>query len=123
MVYHNGFYYLFVSYGYCCKALGSTYEVLVGRSQSITGPFVDPNGTSMTDGGGMELQGSTDGMIGPGSPSIALVGGTYLIDYHYYDAWAQGQPWVQVRRLFWSQDGWPITGAAQVPVPGAPAGG
>jgi arabinan endo-1,5-alpha-L-arabinosidase len=122
MVYHNDFYYLFVSYGDCCKALGSTYEVLVGRSQSITGPFVDPNGTSMTDGGGMELQGSTDGMIGPGSPSITLDGGTYLIDYHYYDAWAQGQPWLQVRRLFWSQDGWPITGAALVPVPGALAG-
>ena len=26
MIYHDGSYYLFVSYGYCCKALGSTYE-------------------------------------------------------------------------------------------------
>jgi arabinan endo-1,5-alpha-L-arabinosidase len=122
MIHHDGFYYLFVSYGYCCKALGSTYEILVGRSQSITGPFIDPNGTTMTNGGGMELQGSTDGMIGPGGPSVTLDGGSFLIDYHYYDAWAQGQPWVQVRRLYWSQEGWPIPAAALVPVPGAPPG-
>jgi arabinan endo-1,5-alpha-L-arabinosidase len=122
MVHHDGFYYLFVSYGYCCRALGSTYEILVGRSPSITGPFVDPDGTTMTNGGGMELQGSTDGMIGPGGPSITAAGGAFLIDYHYYDAWAGGQPWVQVRKLYWSQTGWPITGAAMVPVPGAPPG-
>jgi len=70
----------------------------------------------------MELQGSTDGMVGPGGPSITLDGGTFLIDYHYYDAWAAGQPWLQVRPLYWSADGWPITGAAMVPVPGAPPG-
>jgi arabinan endo-1,5-alpha-L-arabinosidase len=121
MIRHDGYYYLFVSYGDCCKGVGSTYEILVGRSQSITGPFLDPNSTAMTNGGGMELQGSTDGMIGPGSLSIALDGSTYLMDYHYYDAWAAGQPWLQVRRLYW-QGGWPVTGAALVPVPGAPAG-
>ena len=58
----------------------------------MTGPFLDPNGTAMSDGGGMELQGSTDGMIGPGSVSVALDGSTYLIDYHYYDAWARAGP-------------------------------
>jgi arabinan endo-1,5-alpha-L-arabinosidase len=123
MVHHDGLYYLFVSYGDCCKGVGSTYEILVGRSQSITGPFLDPNGTPMSNGGGMELQGSTDGMIGPGSLSITLYGGTYLMDYHYYDAWAQGQPWLQVRRLYWPPGGWPVTGAALVPVPGAPQDG
>ncbi|MGO9659878.1 MAG: arabinan endo-1,5-alpha-L-arabinosidase [Acidimicrobiales bacterium] len=122
MVHHAGYYYLFVSYGYCCRAIGSTYEILVGRSAFITGPFLDPNGTAMTNGGGMELQGSTDGMIGPGGPSVTMDAGAYLIVYHYYDAWAAGQPWAQVRRLYWSSDGWPITGAALVPVPGAPPG-
>jgi arabinan endo-1,5-alpha-L-arabinosidase len=122
MVHHGAYYYLFVSYGDCCKGIGSTYEILVGRAQSITGPFVDPNGTAMSNGGGMELQGSTDGMIGPGSLSVALDGSTYMIDYHYYDAWAQGRPWLQVRKLYWADGGWPVTGAALVPVPGAPAG-
>ncbi len=88
MVHHGGFYYLFVSYGDCCKGVGSTYEILVGRSQTITGPFLDPNGTAMSNGGGMGEQGSTDGMIGAAGPSVALDGSTYLIDYHYYDAWA-----------------------------------
>ena len=90
--------------------------------QSITGPFVDPNGTAMTSGGGMELLGSDEGMIGPGSLSVTEDGQSDLMVYHYYDAWAQGQPWVQIRQLDWTSDGWPVTGPAIVPVPGAPTG-
>ena len=66
MVRHGGYYYLFVSSGACCKGIGSSYQVLVGRSSQITGPYLDPNGTPMTDGGGMELLGSDEGMIGAG---------------------------------------------------------
>ena len=70
IVAHGGYYYLFVSSGACCKGIGSSYQVIVGRSAQITGPYVDPNGTLMTDGGGMELLGSDEGMIGPGSASV-----------------------------------------------------
>lgn len=122
MVNHAGYYYLFISNGACCRGVGSTYQILVGRSRSITGPFVDPNGTAMTSGGGMELLGSDEGMIGPGSLSVAQDGSSDLMVYHYYDAWAQGDPWVQVRELYWTPDGWPVTGPAIVPVPGAPSG-
>jgi arabinan endo-1,5-alpha-L-arabinosidase len=117
---HGGYYYLFLSSGDCCKGIGSSYDVIVGRSSSITGPYVDPNGTAMTDGGGMELLGSDEGMIGPGSASIYVGTGGDLIDYHYYDAWDQGDPWIQVRRLLWAPSGWPVTGPPIVPVPGAP---
>jgi arabinan endo-1,5-alpha-L-arabinosidase len=120
LISHGGYYYLFVSEGYCCKGIGSTYHVIVGRSQAITGPYLDPNGTPMTDGGGMELLGSTQGMIGPGGPSVYTGPGGDLIVYHYYDAWDQGDPWVQVRRLYWTSTGWPVTGPPIVPVPGAP---
>jgi arabinan endo-1,5-alpha-L-arabinosidase len=122
MIDHDGYYYLFISNGACCRGIGSTYQILVGRSPSITGPFVDPNGTAMTSGGGMELLGSDEGMIGPGSLSVTEDGPSDLMVYHYYDAWAQGQPWVQIRQLYWTSDGWPVTGPAIVPVPGAPSG-
>jgi arabinan endo-1,5-alpha-L-arabinosidase len=90
------------------------------RSASVTGPYTDPNGTAMTDGGGMELQGSDEGMIGPGSSSVfTRPGGSFLV-YHYYDAFADGDPWVQVRPLVWLPSGWPVTGAALTPVPGSP---
>ena len=117
---HGGYYYLFVSAGYCCKGIGSTYQVIVGRSQDITGPYIDPNGTPMLSGGGMELIGSSQGMIGPGSPSVYVSPSEDLIVYHYYDAWDSGDPWVQVRRLYWSSSGWPVTGPPMVPVPGSP---
>lgn len=117
---HGGYYYLFVSTGNCCKGIGSSYEIVVGRSQSVTGPYVDPNGTAMTAGGGMELLGSDEGMIGPGSPSVYSGTSGDLIVYHYYDAWDQGAPWAQVRQLLWAPGGWPVTGPPIVPVPGAP---
>jgi arabinan endo-1,5-alpha-L-arabinosidase len=120
LVAHGGYYYLFVSSGACCKGIGSSYEIIVGRSAQITGPYVDPNGTLMTAGGGMELLGSDEGMIGPGSPSVYVSSTGDLIDYHYYDAWDNGDPWIQVRPLLWTSAGWPVTGPPMVPVPGAP---
>lgn len=120
LVAHGGYYYLFVSAGYCCKGIGSTYQTIVGRSADITGPYLDPNGAPMTEGGGMELLGSSQGMIGPGSPSVYVSSSGDLIVYHYYDAWDNGDPWVQVRRLYWSSSGWPVTGPPMVPVPGSP---
>ncbi len=120
IVAHGGSYYLFVSSGDCCKGIGSTYQVIVGRSSDVTGPYIDPNGTALTDDGGMDLLGSDEGMIGPGGASVYVGAGGDLIDYHYYDAWDQGDPWIQIRRLLWSVDGWPVTGPPIVPVPGAP---
>jgi len=40
----EGYYYLFLSYGW----LGDTYDIRVGRSKKITGPYVDDRDRSMT---------------------------------------------------------------------------
>lgn len=120
LVRHGGYDYLFVSKGTCCAGIGSTYQVIVGRSRALTGPYVDPRGRPMSSGGGMELLGSSQGMIGPGSGSIYTGPGGDLLVYHYYDAWNNGDPWVQIRRIVWGPSGWPITGPPLVPVPGAP---
>ena len=52
IVYKNGYYYLFVSFDYCCRGVNSTYNIRVGRSIAITGPYIDSNGTAMMKGGG-----------------------------------------------------------------------
>ncbi|MHB1974112.1 MAG: arabinan endo-1,5-alpha-L-arabinosidase [Acidimicrobiales bacterium] len=119
---HGSYYYLFVSAGFCCRGIASTYQVVVGRSKTITGPYVDANGTSLTQGGGTELLGADQGMIGPGSGSVYHSASTYLFDYHYYDAFDGGAARLQVRHLYWTSSGWPVTGPPLVPVPGAPAG-
>ena len=48
---HNGYYYLFVNYGGCCSGEDSTYNIRVGRSTSVTGPYLDKNGVNMRDAG------------------------------------------------------------------------
>jgi arabinan endo-1,5-alpha-L-arabinosidase len=123
IVYHGGYYYLFVAVDYCCQGISSTYHIQVGRSASITGPYVDASGTALLNGGGMEVQGADAGMIGPGSPFVFGPGAggpsAPLLVYHYYDAYDSGDAWIQIRPLIWV-DGWPVTGNAAVPVPGQP---
>jgi arabinan endo-1,5-alpha-L-arabinosidase len=46
------YHYLFVSFDRCCRGKDSTYKVVVGRAESITGPYRDRNGTPMMEGGG-----------------------------------------------------------------------
>jgi arabinan endo-1,5-alpha-L-arabinosidase len=121
IVYHDGYYYLFVAVDTCCRGISSTYHIQVGRSASITGPYTDASGTDMLNGGGIEVQGTDAGMIGPGSPFVfaatdAPNGQNWLV-YHYYDAYDNGDAWLQIRPLIWV-DGWPVTGWPMVPVPG-----
>lgn len=49
---HDGYYYLFVSWDYCCQGMKSTYRVVVGRSKSVCGPYLDREGKPMAEGGG-----------------------------------------------------------------------
>jgi arabinan endo-1,5-alpha-L-arabinosidase len=72
----------------------------------------------MLNGGGMDVQGTDEGMVGPGSPFVFTAGGgrPWLV-YHYYDAFAGGDAWLQIRPLAWA-GGWPVTGAPMVPIPG-----
>jgi arabinan endo-1,5-alpha-L-arabinosidase len=91
--------------------------VQVGRSTSVTGPYVDASGTDMMNGGGMEVQGTDAGMIGPGGEFVFNGGGSDDLVYHYYDAFDNGDAWIQIRPLAWL-GGWPVTGQALVPVPG-----
>ena len=103
---HGGYFYLFVSFDLCCRGTRSTYRTMVGRSHSVTGPYVDEAGKPMTDGGGTLLLGPNARWLGPGGESV-LYGqhGPDIIVFHAYDA-TTGRPALQVSTLDW-QDGWP----------------
>ncbi len=66
---HNGYWYLFVSWDNCCDGENSTYKVMVGRSKSILGPYVDLRGRAMTEGGGTLVLASYGKWRGPGHNS------------------------------------------------------
>jgi arabinan endo-1,5-alpha-L-arabinosidase len=69
---------------------GSSYTIIAGRSASITGPYVDPQGTGRMNAGGMEVQGADQGMIGPGSAYVFQDGSHSDLVYHYDDAFDSG---------------------------------
>jgi len=49
LIRHGGWFYLFVSFDRCCRGVNSTYNVVVGRSRKVTGPYVDKTGKPMTE--------------------------------------------------------------------------
>lgn len=105
---HGGYYYLFVNYGGCCSGIESTYNIRVGRSTSVTGPYYDKDGIDMRDSGGTMLLESSGRFVGPGHPGILKDGENEWFTYHYY-TWAPGA-WAQLglSRLTWDTSEWPV---------------
>lgn len=101
------FYYLFVNWGQCCKGTNSTYEVRVGRSEKITGPYLDRDGKNLAESGGSPFLQSTGRFIGPGHIGIFRDGATTWFSYHYYDAATKGRSRLALGKLDWSS-GWPV---------------
>ncbi|HMP83451.1 MAG TPA: arabinan endo-1,5-alpha-L-arabinosidase [Verrucomicrobiota bacterium] len=101
-------YYLFVNWGTCCKGTNSTYEVRVGRSREITGPYLDRDGKNLVDGGGTLFLETTGRYIGPGHIGVANGVATNGFSYHYYDADSGGRSRLALGRLEWTDDGWPV---------------
>jgi hypothetical protein len=103
----GGSYYLFLNYGGCCSGIDSTYNIRVGRSATVLGPYLDKNGIAMLNGGGTVVLESTGRFIGPGHAGILNDNGTNWFTYHYYDANANGAAKLGLNQLFWTADGWP----------------
>ena len=106
----SDFYYLFASFDFCCRGVESTYYVAVGRSEDITGPYVDRDGVDMLDGGGTQVTFPTERWRGPGHNAILREEGVDYIVHHAYDAEAQGVPTLRIAPLTWDADGWPSIG-------------
>jgi arabinan endo-1,5-alpha-L-arabinosidase len=105
IVHHDGFYYLFVSFDLCCRGTKSTYRTMVGRSQSVVGPYVDAAGIPMLNGGGTQLLAANSRWLGPGGESVLQRPEGDIIVFHAYDA-VTGKPALQISTLTW-EGGWP----------------
>jgi arabinan endo-1,5-alpha-L-arabinosidase len=104
-----GYYYLFVSFDRCCQGVDSTYNIRVGRSTSVTGPYADKAGTAMAqDGGTLLVQGDAR-WKGPGHNAILFRGNSAYNVYHSYDANQNGRITLRISEIAWDTDGWPIS--------------
>jgi arabinan endo-1,5-alpha-L-arabinosidase len=101
------YYYLFVSWDYCCRGERSDYKVVVGRSEKVTGPYLDRNGVDLAKNGGtLIVQGDGKEWYGAGHNSAYTFDGKDYIIYHGYDAKDRGRSKLIIEQLTW-EDGWP----------------
>jgi len=105
IVHHSDFYYLFVSFDLCCRGTKSTYKTMVGRSHSVTGPYVDADGTPMLEGGATSLLVGNTRWFGPGGESVLQQKDGDIIVIHAYDG-TTGHAFLQISTIAWI-DGWP----------------
>jgi len=112
LVAHDDFYYLLVNWGLCCRGTNSTYNIRVGRSRDITGPYVDRTGIDLRHGGGSLLLEGEDSFVGPGHASVFQEDGRFWLSCHFYDGTDGGRSWLALQLLTWDGEGWPSVGDA-----------
>ena len=128
IIFHDGYYYLFVNHNSCCKGKDSEYNIRVGRARAITGPYLDKHGDPMEKGGGSLFLAAHDHRIGPGhfglvrdydtqtanAPGGAegseAVGAERFSVHYEADMTRGGRSVLDIRPLLWSVDGWPVAG-------------
>jgi arabinan endo-1,5-alpha-L-arabinosidase len=98
---HDNFYYLFVNWGLCCRGTNSTYEIRVGRSKKITGPYFDMGGVDLMADGGTEFLKTNGPFIGPGHAGIIYENGKNWFSCHFYDGTRRGFSTLAVLPLEW----------------------
>ena len=111
LIYRDGWYYLLGTHGTCCDGVNSTYNIVVGRSKSVTGPYLDNVGRDMLQGGGRMVIAAGDRVCGPGHFGRTIIDeGVEIMTCHYeadFD-WG-GRSVLGIRPLLW-RNGWPIAG-------------
>lgn len=102
----DGFYYLFLSWDFCCRGEKSTYKVVVGRSKNAFGPFVDASGKDLFQGGGTLVIEGNKNWAGVGHNSAYTFDGRDYLVFHAYDSADKGKPKLKIKTIKW-QNGWP----------------
>lgn len=111
LIYRDGWYYLLGTHGTCCDGANSTYNIVVGRSRKVTGPYLDNMGRDMLKGGGKMVLAANDRLIGPGHFGRFVLGnGVEKMSCHYEaDLNQSGRSVLGIRPLLWKNE-WPVGG-------------
>ncbi|MCR4602360.1 MAG: family 43 glycosylhydrolase [Prevotella sp.] len=111
LIYRNGWYYLLGTHGTCCDGVNSTYNIVVGRSKSVEGPYIDNVGRDMFHGGGRMVIAAGDRKTGAGHFGRTIIDeGVEVASFHWEaDFDMGGRSVLAIRPLLWKND-WPYAG-------------
>lgn len=111
LIYRDGWYYLLGTHGTCCDGVNSTYNIVVGRSRSVTGPYLDNIGRDMRQGGGRMVLAAGDRVCGPGHFGRTIIDeGVEIMSCHFEADFDQGgRSVLGLRPLLWKNE-WPVAG-------------
>ena len=113
MIYRDGWYYLLGTHGTCCDGVNSTYNIVVGRSRNVTGPFLDNMGRDMIAGGGKMVIDGDDRQFGAGHFGRYIEDeGIEKMSFHWEaDLDRSARSVLAIRPILW-ENGWPVGGEA-----------
>jgi len=104
----GGYYYLFVDWGMCCRGANSTYNMRVGRSKVVTGPYLDKEGKDMLYAGGTLFMKTSGRLVGPGHAGIIVDNGTNWFSCHFEsDGSGRRGSALAIIPMHWTADRWP----------------
>lgn len=111
LLYRDGWYYLFATHGTCCDGPNSTYNIVVGRSRNVTGPYLDNVGRDMLEGGGKMVIAAGNRQTGAGHfGRFVEEEGVEKLSCHFEaDFDLGGRSVLAIRPLLWKND-WPVGG-------------
>ena len=113
IIWRNGWYYLLGTHGTCCDGVNSTYNIVVGRSRNVTGPYLDNVSRDMIAGGGKMVIDAADRQFGAGHFGRWIEDdGVEKMSFHWEaDLDRGGRSVLAIRPLLWVND-WPVAGEA-----------
>ncbi len=108
-IYKKGeYYYLFVSWGLCCRGAASTYHLAVGRAKEVSGPYLDKSGTDMAQGGGSILLMGNKAWKGVGHNSAYQFEGKDYLVLHAYETADKYLQKLKIMEMQWDKEQWPM---------------
>ncbi|WP_211316334.1 family 43 glycosylhydrolase [Niabella yanshanensis] len=112
----DGYYYFFGSKNNCCDGAASVYQVRVGRSRNLMGPYIDKAGKNLTErGAGTLVLQRNSQFSGPGH-NARLITDKKKQDWMLYHAMdveraminTVNQRALLLDKVNWDADGWPV---------------
>lgn len=104
-----GYYYLFSSWGSCCSG-AYDYNIRVGRSTTVTGPYTDMAGKSLMSGGGTLLVTGNASWVAPGHNAVITYDNKTYNIYHALKGSSSGAATLRISEIAWDANGWPYSG-------------